>query len=110
MTGFHTDHERLAKHAGEFGGLAERAAKIAGELNRTLDALGQPWGTDEVGQSFAASYSGPAQQTRAGLDAAAGHLDDMGARLAEMAKRYRDVDTAVSDRMAKGIDPGTGVI
>jgi uncharacterized protein YukE len=52
--GFLADHERLARHAGDFGGLAEQATSIAGELDRTLDALGESWGTDDVGQSFAA--------------------------------------------------------
>jgi len=63
-SGFSTDHERLTRHAGEFGGLAERAGQIAGDLNHTLDALGKPWGDDEVGHSFAAVHTGPAEETR----------------------------------------------
>ncbi|MBP2322802.1 uncharacterized protein YukE [Kibdelosporangium banguiense] len=94
--GFLTDHERLAQHAGDFGGLAERAAALAGELSRTLDELGSPWGTDDVGQSFAAVYSGPSQETRRNIDAASGQLGDMGDRLTTMAAAYRDVDTGAS--------------
>nr|WP_042195651.1 WXG100 family type VII secretion target [Kibdelosporangium sp. MJ126-NF4]CEL22139.1 hypothetical protein [Kibdelosporangium sp. MJ126-NF4]CTQ92920.1 hypothetical protein [Kibdelosporangium sp. MJ126-NF4] len=95
--GFRTDHERLAQHAGEFGGLADRAASIAGELNRTLDSLGQPWGKDEVGQSFAAIYSGPSTDTRSGVDGAAGQLRDMGDRLTAMARAYRSADSSAAD-------------
>jgi hypothetical protein len=99
--GFSTDHEALARRAVDFGGLAERAGTIAGELDRTLDALGRPWGDDEVGQSFSAVHSGPSQQTRTGLAAASGHLDDMGTRLTTMATVYKDVDTDSADRIDK---------
>ena len=95
--GFRTDHERLTRHAGEFAGLADRAASIAGELTRTLDALGQPWGKDEVGQSFAAIYSGPSNETRSGVDGASGQLRDMGERLTAMAQAYRAADTSAAE-------------
>lgn len=101
MTGFESDHESLARHAGDFAGLAERAGKLAGELNRTLDALGKPWGDDEVGESFSAVYSGPANQARTGMDAASGHLGDMGTKLTAMAAGYRDVDDAARHRIDK---------
>ncbi|TCO65610.1 WXG100 family type VII secretion target [Actinocrispum wychmicini] len=99
--GFRSDHETLARHAGEFDGHAEQAGRIAGDLTHTLDALGKPWGDDEVGQSFASVYSGPSEQTRTGLDAAAGHLTDMGTRLRTMAAAYRDVDTDTRHRLDK---------
>ncbi|MCE7006016.1 hypothetical protein LWC34_24745 [Kibdelosporangium philippinense] len=99
--GFLTDHERLSRHAGEFGGLADRVATIAGELNRTLDSLGQPWGRDEVGQSFAKIYAGPAGDTRTRLDAAPAQVRDMGDRLKAMAQAYRDVDKSVADGYGK---------
>jgi uncharacterized protein YukE len=101
VTGFESDHESLARRAGDFAGLAERAGKLSGELNRTLDALGKPWGDDEVGASFSAVHSGPANHTRTGLDAASGHLDDMGTRLSTMAAGYRDVDAAARNRIDK---------
>ncbi|MET0238188.1 MAG: WXG100 family type VII secretion target [Kibdelosporangium sp.] len=104
--GFLTDHERLAQHAGDFAGLAERATAIAGELNRNLDALGQSWGTDDVGQSFSAVYTGPSQETRRNIDAASGRLGDMGDRLTAMAAAYRDVDAAA----ARGLDPRSGAV
>jgi uncharacterized protein YukE len=99
--GFSTDHEALARHAADFPGLAERAGSIAGELNQTLDALGTPWGDDEVGQSFSAVHSGPSQQTRAGLAGTSGHLDDMGTRLTTMAAAYENVDTDAATRIGK---------
>jgi uncharacterized protein YukE len=101
VTGFESDHERLARHAADFDGLTERAGKLSGELNQTLDALGTPWGDDEVGQSFAAVYSGPSGQTRTGMDAVPGHLGDMRTRLTEMAAAYRDVDAATRNRIDK---------
>ncbi|ALG13637.1 WXG100 family type VII secretion target [Kibdelosporangium phytohabitans] len=99
--GFRTDSERLTRHAGEFGGLAERASSIAAELNRTLDSLGQPWGKDEVGQSFAAIYSGPSTAIRSGVDTASGQLRDMGDRLTAMARAYRDAESSAADGFDK---------
>jgi uncharacterized protein YukE len=99
--GFSTDPEALARHAGEFDGLAERAGKIAGDLNQTLDGLGKPWGDDEVGQSFASVYSGPSDTTRAGLTGTSDHLDDMGSRLKAMAAAYQNVDSAAHNRFDK---------
>lgn len=99
--GFSSDHATLARHAGEFADHAEHAGRIARDLNQSLDGLGEPWGDDEVGQSFASVYSGPAQETRTGMDAASGHLTEMGTRLRAMATAYRDVDTDARHRLDK---------
>jgi hypothetical protein len=97
--GFTTDPATLVRHAGEFDGLAERAGRIAGDLNGVLDDLGKPWGDDEVGDSFAAVYSGPSDSTRTGLTGTADHLTDMGARLKAMAGAYEEVDTNARTRL-----------
>lgn len=99
--GFTADPAALARHAGEFDGLAERAGKLAGDLNGTLDELGKPWGDDEVGTSFAAVYSGPSDATRTGLTGTSDQLTDMGARLKAMATAYHDVDAAAHDRLRR---------
>jgi hypothetical protein len=99
VNGYTTDPEALARHAGEFDGLAERAGTIAGDLSRALDSLGAPWGDDEVGRSFAHVYSGPANATRTGLSGTSAHLTDMGARLKAMAGAYQNVDDTTRTRL-----------
>ena len=101
MNGFRADHESLARHAGDFAGLAERAGSIAGELNRGLTELGKSWGQDEVGQSFGTVYSGPSEETRKGLDAVSGRLTEMGTKLTAMATEYRTVDESAADGIGK---------
>ncbi|MFD1051122.1 hypothetical protein ACFQ1S_39115, partial [Kibdelosporangium lantanae] len=63
--------------------------------------LGRPWGDDEVGTSFAAVYSGPSGETRAGLAGTSDHLTDMGTRLKSMASAYENVDSTARDRLRR---------
>ncbi|MET0132603.1 MAG: hypothetical protein ABW215_03320 [Kibdelosporangium sp.] len=99
--GFRSEHESLARHAGDFAGLVDRAGSIAGELTGLLDSLGRSWGADEVGQSFSAVYNGPSAETRKGADAMSGQLDDMRTRLTTMAAAYRDVDESTADGLGR---------
>ncbi|MQA08630.1 MAG: hypothetical protein GEU98_08775 [Pseudonocardiaceae bacterium] len=101
--GFHADFERLASKAGEFDGFAERAGKIFGELRENLDAVGECWGTDEVGRSFAAAHSGPSNAVIETMSSLREDLGDMGTRLAQTASDYREVDAeAASGVQASG--------
>ncbi|MBK1788842.1 hypothetical protein [Prauserella cavernicola] len=90
--GFEVDAERLGAHAAEFEGLADRAARIVADLRGSLDATPAPWGSDEVGRSFAGAHDGPAGEALGGLGELAGGLGDMGTRLASAAGAYSTAD------------------
>lgn len=92
--GFRADAERLAGRAGEFADLAERSGAIHRELADRLAAVGECWGADRVGESFAAAHLGPAEATLGELGALPGRLDDVGGRFADTARGYADGEAA----------------
>ncbi|MFI9007446.1 hypothetical protein ACIGNX_09485 [Actinosynnema sp. NPDC053489] len=92
MTGFRTDLARLAEGADDFGAFAERAGKIAAELTGTLDSLGECWGADAIGQSFAAGHVRPSGEVLSGLTGLGAGFGGVGERFAETARTYREVE------------------
>ncbi|MFL6145775.1 MAG: WXG100 family type VII secretion target [Labedaea sp.] len=103
MNGFQADAGRLSTQAGEFPGLAERAGAIHRELSGTLTELGACWGSDPVGQSFAAVHVDPADATIDRLGTLPGRLGSVGTRFAETGSAYRTQDAAGADTFT-GVD------
>jgi hypothetical protein len=94
VNGFNADPDRLTVQAGEFPGLASRAGAIHRELTDTLSALGPCWGTDQVGQSFAAAHVSPAGTTLTGLGELPNRIGSVGTRFSDTATAYRDTDAS----------------
>lgn len=93
---FEVDAERLAARAGDFAPLVDRVNGI----HRTLtDALSPCWGTDAVGQSFAAVHATPADDTTSRLSALSTHLQSLSTRLTETASAYRAGDQSAVDNV-----------
>ncbi len=92
MDGFRVEADRLTDRAGQFDGLAERVAGIHRDLADRLAAAGPCWGSDEVGQSFAAAHTAPADATLGTLDALPGQLGDVGGRFRSTAAAYRGTE------------------
>ncbi|MFJ6675328.1 WXG100 family type VII secretion target [Actinosynnema sp. NPDC091369] len=92
MTGFRTDLARLAEGAADFTAFAERAGKIAGELGGVLDSIGECWGADAIGQSFAASHVQPSGAALSGLSGLSAGFGGVGERFAETARTYGEVE------------------
>jgi len=98
--GFRTDNELLAQRAGAFDGLAERAGRIANDLQTEIDSYGPCWGEDEIGRAFAEGHLGPARAALAGMGALPGGLTELGSRLVATATTYTQAEhtghTAIS--------------
>ncbi|WP_447004298.1 WXG100 family type VII secretion target [Saccharothrix isguenensis] len=92
MTGFQSDLARLTEGAADFTAFAERAGKIAGDLAGVLDSLGDCWGGDAIGQSFAASHVQPSGDVLAGLTGLSSGFGGVGERFTETARTYREVE------------------
>ncbi|NIH82477.1 hypothetical protein [Amycolatopsis viridis] len=99
--GFETDADRLAVSSGDFDGLALRAAAVAERLERALDGAERAWGTDAVGQAFAAAHASRAGETLDVLRNLSGRLSRFGQTVGEAAGRFRgseeDAEQAITD-------------
>lgn len=99
MTGFRTDLARLAEGADDFTAFAERAGKIAAELGGALDSLGDCWGADAIGQSFAAGHVQPSGEVLSGLTGLSAGFGGVGERFADSARTYREAEQGNSDAL-----------
>ncbi len=94
--GFSTDVDLVLDRAGQLDTLSDTAQSIFTELSDALDAAGQCWGTDQVGQSFATGYLDAAEATFALVKGLPGQLTDVGGRLTKHAHIHRSADQAVA--------------
>jgi hypothetical protein len=92
--GFAADADRLSAQAREFPELAARAGAIHRELSDSLAALGPCWGSDTVGQNFAAAHVSLADDTLAGLGQLPDQLGSVGTKFSDTATAYRDTDAS----------------
>ena len=99
MTGFRTDLARLAEGADDFTAFAERAGKIATELGGALDSLGDCWGADAIGQSFAAGHVRPSGEVLSGLTGLSAGFGGVGERFADTARTYGEAEQGNSDAL-----------
>lgn len=95
--GFEADPRRLAAEAGEFTALAERARTVARDLADALDTAPRPWGSDAVGESFAAVHVEAADRARAQTAEVAEAFEQFGAALREASTAYGTADTDAAD-------------
>ncbi|MGH3449582.1 MAG: hypothetical protein ACRDQW_02425 [Haloechinothrix sp.] len=95
--GFFTDIDRLAERSKDFEGLAERAGSVADRLKSALDSGSPVWGSDAVGESFAAAHAGPATQAWELLSGLNSGLGGVGGRFADAAAAYRAADDSAID-------------
>ncbi|WP_223839940.1 WXG100 family type VII secretion target [Saccharopolyspora pogona] len=101
MSGFRSDLGQLTKHAGEFGGLAGQAQRIADTLREALDVAGDCWGGDEIGASFARTHCGRADQALDDLGAMSGRLRDMGEKFAATVATSGQADAGNADVLGR---------
>lgn len=94
--GFEVDAERLASRAAQFEPLADRLNGIHRNLT---EALTNCWGTDAVGQSFAAAHAAPADDAVSRLSGLSGRLTSLRTRLTETAELYSSGDRSAEDNV-----------
>ena len=97
--GFEVDAERLADRATQFEPLVGRLGKIHGDLRDALSTHGACWGTDAVGQSFAAIHAAPSDDAVARLSGLPERLTSVHTRLTETATTYRSGDQAAVENL-----------
>ncbi len=90
--GFRAETTRLITEAGRFDGLVTRVEAIHRDLADQLAAAGECWGTDEVGQSFAATHVPSAEEVLGALGGLPGKLGAVGGHFGDTARTYRAGD------------------
>jgi len=99
--GFDVDVDGLTARAGQFDGLVDRLGTIERDLTDALSAAGPCWGTDAVGQSFAAAHADPADATLGRLSGLTEQLGSVGTRFADTAAGYSSADDDSVDRLSQ---------
>ncbi len=92
MNGFRTDLHGLTRSAGELDDLAGHADRIAEQLRSARESSAGCWGSDEVGQRFAANHEPRAQEAADAVGEIAGRLRGVAGKFAESAATHRASD------------------
>ncbi|HEU5332018.1 MAG TPA: WXG100 family type VII secretion target [Actinocrinis sp.] len=95
-TGFQVDPAGMRSAASQIDGAGSLAARIIQTLQQQLAGLGQPWGTDDLGQSFAQQYVKPSQDGLDALGSVGAGLQGVAQNLSAMADNYEGVDSSVA--------------
>jgi hypothetical protein len=105
--GFAADADRIGARSHDFADHAQRARTVARSLQTALESAEQAWGSDAVGQSFAAAHAKPAGRALELLGGLGGELEAIGGKFSAAAGTYRAVDdAAVDDTRAPGRELG----
>lgn len=102
--GFSAEHHEIARHAKRFDEHAARAEGVHKQLRDALDAT--PWGSDAIGQAFAAAHDQQAQDVLNQIGALHSSLAEHGRKLGHAAKNYESTESDVHASMT-GIDRET---
>lgn len=96
--GFEVESDGVRAQAAILAQCGEQVAQVFSTLRAALSSGGEPWGTDEMGQKFGTSYTGPANQgfaSAAGLGTA---LANVANELVAQANQYDSVEEALTER------------
>jgi uncharacterized protein YukE len=108
--GFQVDGDGVRAQAATLAQCGEQIAQVLTNLRATLTSGGEPWGTDDMGQKFGASYTGPANQGFASVAGLGAALTNVANELAAQADSYDQLDQQISDSigsMATGGSAGS---
>lgn len=98
---FEVDTAGMRAAAEQIGSTGEQAAQTVRELQRKLASLGQPWGSDDLGKSFAKQYLQPSQDGLKALGSLGDGLQGVAENLSAEADNYDGVEQAVTDAFQK---------
>jgi uncharacterized protein YukE len=99
--GFQVDPSGMRSAAAQVDGASSQAARIVQALQQKLAGLGQPWGTDDLGRSFAKQYVKPSQDGLDALGSLGSGLRGVAQNLSAMADNYDGVDASVAQNFGQ---------
>ncbi|MFG1792289.1 WXG100 family type VII secretion target [Nocardia sp. NPDC049149] len=92
MTNFRADPDALRATRSGFADVADRIAAAAANLRRVLDAEGECWGSDQIGQSFAKNYTPGVPKALDGVDKLGTTMNNLGDRVVAVANALQNRD------------------
>lgn len=99
MNGFRSDVQQLSDRAMEFEVHSDTARRILRDLRAVLDETEDCWGADEIGRGFAETHRPGADEALRALESTSQRLREMGTKLADVARTYRQVDESAAARL-----------
>lgn len=116
-TGFQVQTDGMRSQAAIIAQCGQQISEVLAQLRATLTAGGEPWGTDDLGQRFGSSYTGPANQGSASIAGLGAALVNVANELTAQADTYDAVEQhavescrKVKDHLADGSTGPTGSV
>lgn len=94
--GFDVDQETLKIQGGEFAEIGKGFAVAAGELKKTLEGIGTPWGQDAIGGPFDVVYQPVKDGMLDSMESLGGRLTKIGVNLRRMGDAYEGTEERTS--------------
>ncbi len=89
---FDVDHRMLKIQGEEFSEIGKGFVIAAGELKRTLQGIGSPWGRDVIGGPFDVVYQPVKDGMLDSMESLGERLKKIGTNLRHMGDAYEDVE------------------
>jgi hypothetical protein len=90
--GFDVDHQTLKIQGEEFGEIGSGFVAAAGELKKTLQGIGTPWGEDAIGGPFDVVYQPVKDGMLDSMESLGGRLKKIGSNLRRMGDAYEGTE------------------
>ena len=98
---FQIQSDGMRSQAAVLAECGSQVAQVLAGLRATLASGGEPWGTDDLGQKFGHSYTGPANQGFASIAGLGAALTNVANLLAAQADNYDKLEQHLSDAFGK---------
>lgn len=93
---FQVDSDGVRAQAAIIAQCGDQIAQVLSGLRATLEAAGEPWGTDDLGQKFGSEYTGPANQGFASLAGLGTALANVASQLVAQADAYDQLEEQIA--------------
>ncbi|WP_040776381.1 WXG100 family type VII secretion target [Nocardia pneumoniae] len=94
MTNFRVDPEALRATRPGFANVADKIAAAAQNLRRVIEAEGECWGSDKIGQNFAKDYTPDVPKALTSIDNLGKAMNNLGDSMVGIANTLQNRDQA----------------
>jgi uncharacterized protein YukE len=95
--GFQVDSDGIRQQAATIADCGQQIAQVLDNLRAALTSGGEPWGNDDLGQQFGASYTDPANQGFGSLAGLGTAVTNVANQLVTQANNYDGVEQHIAN-------------